>query len=273
MYNNNIVLAEDASHLEHIIIGRGIAFNKKAGFTIENQRIEKVFVLQSKETMDGFMKLLDIIPVNYLELTNKIIENAEKNLKVTFDDSIYIGLADHLTYALERQRNGNELKNALIWEIKRFYTAEFKAAIEALEIIRYYENVTLSEDEAAFIALHFVNGLQDGEDMQQTVIATEIIREIATIIRYQFRVELDVESINYARFVSHLRFFLRRVFQKDYNTEVDNIWYSEISKKTPDVSACVDKIAIYLEQRIGVKIHNEEKFYLILHVNRILQEK
>ncbi|MED3793791.1 MULTISPECIES: BglG family transcription antiterminator LicT [Niallia] len=270
VYNNNVVLAENSRSLEHIIIGRGVAFNKKIGDQIEESMIEKLFVLQSAQTMNSFLKLLDEIPINHLELTNRIIEAAEKKLNVKFDDSVYIGLADHITYALERNKNDIAVKNALLWEIKQFYKKEYEAAFESLKIIHYYENVMLSEDEAAFITLHFVNAQQNGIGMKQTILSTEIIHEIITIIRYQFKVVLNEDSLNYARFVSHLKFFLRRVFANEHNTSNNLNLFEEVVRKFPEIYACVDKIVIYLEQRLKIKVHEEEKFYLILHINRIL---
>ncbi|WP_400243828.1 BglG family transcription antiterminator LicT [Niallia sp. JL1B1071] len=270
VYNNNVVLAENSRSLEHIIIGRGVAFNKRIGDQIEDSMIEKLFVLHSPQTMNSFLKLLDEIPINHLELTNRIIEAAEKKLNVKFDDSVYIGLADHITYALERNKNDIAVKNALLWEIKQFYKKEFEAAFESLKIIHYYENVMLSEDEAAFITLHFVNAQQNGIGMKQTILSTEIIHEIITIIRYQFKVVLNEDSLNYARFVSHLKFFLRRVFANEHNASNNLNLFEEVVRKFPEIYACVDKIVIYLEQRLKIKVHEEEKFYLILHINRIL---
>lgn len=45
IYNNNIVLVEDEKQLEMILLGRGIAFQKKAGDEIDPGRAEKRFVI------------------------------------------------------------------------------------------------------------------------------------------------------------------------------------------------------------------------------------
>lgn len=226
--------------------------------------------MQSEQTINSFINLLNEIPVNHLDLTNKLVESAEKRLNIKFDDSIYIGLVDHITYALERHKNDTKLKNVLLWEIKQFYPKEFGAAMDALKIIKYYENVSLSEDEAAFIALHFVNGQQNGEKMHETVLTTEIIHEIITIVRYQFRVTLNEDSLSYTRFIAHLKFFLRRVFEKEHIETKNFNLYSDISKELPDISDCVNKIVNYLENRLKISISIEEKFYLILHINRVV---
>lgn len=272
-YNNNIALVADDRKLEHVVIGRGVAFNKNVGDEVELKTIEKTFVLKSEETIDSFLKLMDEIPVNYLELTNQVVKAAEKRLKVDLNESIYLGLADHINYALERAKNGTDMHNVLLWEIKQFYKKEFEAALESLKIIQYYENVELSEDEAAFIALHFVNAQQDGEKMNQTIVTTEVIHEIMTILRYQFKISLNEESVSYVRFLSHLKFFLRRVFNKERETSVDNVDYKSIYDKLPEVTSCVDKISAYLERRLDISIFDEEKFYLVLHVNRIINSE
>ena len=45
IFNNNVVLVIDTKGLERILIGRGIAFRKRVGETVENDKIEKTFGL------------------------------------------------------------------------------------------------------------------------------------------------------------------------------------------------------------------------------------
>ena len=153
VYNNNIVLVEDEKQLEMILLGKGIAFQKRVGDTIDAKKAEKRFVIDSPELTSRFSELVQEVPVNHLELACHIIEEAEKNLQVTFSDAIYIGLADHINYALYRYKQKLPLKKHLLWEIKRFYPREFEAARQSLKTIAYYENIWLPEDEAGFIAI------------------------------------------------------------------------------------------------------------------------
>lgn len=270
IFNNNIILAEDDKQLEHIILGRGIAFQEKKGNTVEQSKIDKVFVLKSDQTMDKFIQLLDEIPVNQLEVTTKIVDAAEKELETTFDDSIYIGLTDHIHYAVDRYKKKHPLKNALLWEIKKFYGKEFRAALHSLEIINYYEEICLDEHEAGYIALHFVNAQQDGEEMQQTIITTEVIEELVKIVKYHFKMDLDENSLNYARFVTHMKFFLKRIFQFDLaGSDDESVLYDQVTLNYPEAASCVNKLVHYLEKKFAIQIHNDEKLYLILHVQRL----
>ena len=60
-----------------------------------------------------------------MQLTSDIITYAKKNLNVQLNQSIYITLTDHINFAIQRQVQGIQLKNALLWEIKKFYHQEY----------------------------------------------------------------------------------------------------------------------------------------------------
>ena len=66
--------------------------------------------------------------------------------------------------------------------------------------------VELSEDEVGFIAFHFVNSQQGNEDMQVTMTATTMVRDILSIISKFFGIMFDEESLNYQRIITHLQF-------------------------------------------------------------------
>lgn len=271
VYNNNIVLAEDEKGLEHIILGRGIAFQQKMGNLVEDQKVEKVFEIKSDQTMNKFLQLLNEVPVNHLELTTRIVEAAEADLGVKFDDAIYIGLTDHINYAIDRAKNKIKLKNGLLWEIRRHYYQEFKAAKRSLELIAYYEGIWLDDDEAGHIALHFVNARQGGEEMSQTIVMTQVIEEIMKIIQYSYQIELDESSLSYGRLLTHLKFFLARIWNQELEENVDDSHslFIQVEKKYPEAARCVDKIITYLENKFDYQIFQQERMYLILHVHRL----
>ena len=70
--------------------------------------------------------------------------------------------------------------------------------------------VNLSEDEVGFIALHFVNAELNSE-MEEVTQITKIIQEILNIVRYHLKISFDEESLDYHRFVTHLKFFAKRL--------------------------------------------------------------
>lgn len=268
-FNNNICLVEDAKHQEMILMGKGIAFGLKKDDEVDPNKIDKKFVFDTKELNDKFNALFDQVPVKYIELSSNIIDYATKALNIIFDNSIYLALSDHISYAIERYQNGEALKNALLFDIKKFYPNEFKVALKALDMIAYETDIKMSEDEAGFIAMHFVNASQSGEAMSQTIAITKMVEDILQIVEYHYHLALDENSINYIRFVSHIRFFARRLFSNEiYNDDQDDL-FEQIRNKYPTSYQCSLKVKKYILLNYNIDLGNDEMVYFMLHINRV----
>lgn len=270
IFNNNVLLAENEKQLEMILLGKGIAFGKKAGDCVDESKIDKKFTIDSEESRLKMIELLREVPVNHLELSTKVIKAAEAKLNATFNDSIYIGLTDHINYALFRYKQGMSLKNAMLWEVKKFYPKEYQASLEAVKTIEYYENVKLPEDEASFIALHFVNAQQDGDNMKATLEETQIIQDLLNIVKFHYQIELDETSLNYNRFVTHIRYFIRRLLNQELNqNEDDEFLFLQVKEKYPKAYECAQKVEKYLTKKFNIELTYDELLYFILHINRV----
>lgn len=268
-FNNNICLVEDAEHQEMILMGKGIAFGLKKDDEVDPNKIDKKFVFDTKELNDKFSALFDQVPVKYIELSSNIIDYATKALNIIFDNSIYLALSDHISYAIERYQNGESLKNALLFDIKKFYPNEFKVALKALDMIAYETEIKMSVDEAGFIAMHFVNASQSGEAMSQTIAVTKMVEDILQIVEYHYHLALDVNSINYIRFVSHIRFFARRLFSNEiYNDDQDDL-FEQIRNKYPTSYQCSLKVKKYILLNYNIDLGSDEMVYFMLHINRV----
>ncbi len=127
-----------------------------------------------------FEKLVEAIPYHYITLSDEIVAMANERLKKKLNKNIYITLADHLSYAVERKKQGHDFKNALLWEIKKFYRQEYLVGVEALSLVENKLQVQLSEDEAGFIALHIVNAEMDG-DLSYSMKIPEMIQDILNL--------------------------------------------------------------------------------------------
>ena len=272
-FNNNAVLVENEANEEMVLIGKGIAFAKKTGDLINEELIQKKFVFENSQLNEKLAKLFNEVPVKYIELTLDIVEMAGKELNTKFNSNIYIALADHIAYAVERCSNNETIKNALLWEIKKFYPNEFAAAMKALEMIRYETNIEMTEDEAGFIALHFVNGQSEGELMAQTVAVTKIVEDILHIVEYHFHFKIDETSLNYIRFVTHIQYFARRLFAKEVIDDGDDILFEQIKNRYQDSYNCSLKVKKYIGSNYHIDISNDELVYFILHINRVCNRK
>ena len=269
-FNNNIALVEDSFRQEMILMGKGIAFGLKKGDSIDSSKIEKKFVFDTRELNDKFTALFNQVPVKYIDLSSNIIDYASKELNITFDNNIYLALSDHISYAIERYQNNEQLKNALLFDIKKFYPNEFKVALKALDMIRYETDIIMSEDEAGFIAMHFVNASQSGEAMSQTIAITKIVDDILQIVEYHYHLKLDENSINYIRFVTHIRYFARRLFTDDISNDgQDDDLFEQIRNKYKTSYECCLKVKKYILINYHRELGNDEMVYFMLHINRV----
>ena len=81
-------------------------------------------------------------------------------------------------------------QNQLVWEIRRFYPEEYQVAKKSIAIVNDALNISLSEDEASFIALHIINAEINGKELQSVIEMTKLIKDICNIVQYEFNLSL-----------------------------------------------------------------------------------
>ena len=155
--NNNVVTAIDEANQEVVLMGKGIGFQAKSGAVIINEKIEKKFVLSNKDELGKFQEVVGSIPIEHLDVCVDIINHATNVLGKRLGSSIYISLTDHINFALERYKTGIIFDNPLAQEVKSFYRNEYLVGEYAISLIEKALGITLPADEAASIAMHFVN--------------------------------------------------------------------------------------------------------------------
>ncbi len=269
VFNNNVVLVAKDDHTELVMMGRGLAFQKRAGEQVELSKVEKTFVLETKGLSEKLADLIREIPLGHLEISDDIIQFAKNELHADFSDNIYLALTDHISFALSRVQHGLSIKNALFWEIKKFYKKEFEVALNALDIIERGTGVRLPEDEAGSIALHFVNAQQGDQGVDQTLTITKIVNDILNIVKYHYGIELDENSMNYSRFITHIRYFAYRLLRNEIVLEEEDSLYDQVKHKYPEAYRCAEKVKSYLQKNYVTNPTKEEMVYFMLHIHRV----
>ncbi|QIQ21679.1 BglG family transcription antiterminator LicT [Zophobihabitans entericus] len=269
--NNNVLVTVDPSGNEVIIMGRGVGFKKKEGDVIDPSLIEKKFSLSNKEALPRFAELLSEIPIEVVTTSEIIINYAKETLGEKLQDSIYISLTDHIHFAIERHKQGFDIPNGFLWEIKKLYPKEFKIGMHALNIIRDRLKVELPEDEAGFITFHIINA-QLNDTMPNIVNMTKIMREILNIVKYHFKFEYDEESLTYQRFITHLKFFAQRILNNSFVASHDVSLYEIVKEKYPTSYQCVKRVDLHLIQQYEHPLTDDESLYLIIHIERLRSE-
>jgi beta-glucoside operon transcriptional antiterminator len=202
-------------------------------------------------------KLINEIPDGVFELAHEIITYAAKELNRKLDKQIYISLSDHMGFAIKRYKNKVEIKNDLLDEIRRIHKEEYRVALWGLKYINSKLKINLPEDEAGFIALHFVNASYQ-ETSKESILSTNIVKGILNIIRYYYSVEFDEDDINYDRLLTHLKYFAKRVVTNSQNSDNNNDFLELAAKSYSEAYNCALKIKLYIENNYNYKVNDDE---------------
>lgn len=103
--NNNVVIIKDESDREIIVMGRGLAFSKKIGDSINPDMIDKTFTLNDTAST-RFQELIVDIPIEHIQASEEIISHAKEKLGKELNEMIYISLVDHIYTSINRFKEG-----------------------------------------------------------------------------------------------------------------------------------------------------------------------
>lgn len=270
---NNAILIEDENGIEQVAIGNGIGFRKREGDEADQSKIQNIYVVKDKDTKHKDLeKVLQNIQPDNIVLASRIIEAGEKELGYKCNDSMLLSLADHLDFAITRAKNNTFFSTPLEWDIRVIYPKEYEFSLKAVKYIADYCKTSIPEEEAPFIALHFINSQANEynslNDMTETILCTGIIQNILDITKYHYGFKIDQNSFEFSRFVIHVRYFVRRQLKGiDINTNSELLQI--ISEKCPFDYACAKKIEKFLVNAYKWEIDPGELLYLTLHLNRV----
>lgn len=265
--NNNIVCSVDEAGRELVVMGRGLGFKVKEKDKIAEDKIEKIFRIRDPKTIDRFKELLTNMPLEHIQISNDVISHAKNTLNTKLNQNIYLTLTDHINFAIQRYQEGIRLQNALLLEIKSFYHQEFLIGEYAVNLINERLGMEFGEDEAGFIALHFVNAEYD-TSLNDTLNITKLIQNVVAIVNESFPNKLDKNSLHYDRFVTHIKFLAQRIFHKELLNDDDPEFQKITFKKYPAEAACGQRIADMILKEYGSIISSEEIMYLAVHIRR-----
>lgn len=271
VFNNNVVQILGINNEEIIVMGKGLGFQKKPGDEVNQDLIEKRFILQNTDTdMVGELSRVYVdLDSEEIDLVLEIIHQGQEKLGQTFDISLYIALADHLHYTIQRTREGLTLQNPLAWEVRKFYPEEFQLGKDTIELVKEKMTLQLADEEAASIALHFINAQKDGGLLEKNRLISKIVSDILEIVRLHFGEVRDEESISYNRFITHVQYFAQRVANGLVQGKNDAFLYEQVKENYPHAFACTEKIKSYVESAYNFAMSRDEQVYLTIHIQRL----
>ncbi|WP_341358064.1 CAT RNA binding domain-containing protein [Georgenia sp. M64] len=121
VFNNNVVLARTDAGSDVILTGRGLGFQARPGDTVDQDKVVRVFVPEDGRDPDNFGALISAIPPELLLLADQALAASDAGSGRRASSTTVVGLADHISFALERLRQGIEIEYPLRAEVAHLY--------------------------------------------------------------------------------------------------------------------------------------------------------
>lgn len=264
-FNNNIVLVDD-DEKEIILFAKGLGFNYKRGSIIpKNTDIEKIFTIQDENNIANFRRVVGSNDGKFIAFCEELILEISRDFNEELNEIIHIGLIDHISFAIERMKKGEILRNPFLVEIETLYSKEFDAATKMVKKLEDFTGVSIVDDEIGFISMHIHSARIKGK-VSHTIKFTYIANTAVEYIEDAFNMEVDRTSLSYARFITHLRFAIERLIN---NTPIKNELISIIKLKYSESFKVAEEIGKAINGYFSSEVTEDEIGYLTLHIERI----
>lgn len=273
--NNNAIIALNNKGHENILFGKGIGIkcDRTLNSLVDISLIERVFIAQGDNSY--VENLLQEIPYIYFSLIKDILDLATIRFNYNFNDTLYFALLDHIYFSQKMINEGETIINPLLSEIKVFNRREFEVSMEIVELINERLNTTFDQNEAAYIAFHFVTAMSNLNQSQNKKLIT-MLNETMQYISSLDNVVLDENSYYYGRLISHIKYFLiRKIENKSFKEkEIMSLKMMQSINETHEYEWHIaEKIKSFFEKKFGFTVSQQECAYLTLHIVPIISKK
>lgn len=267
--NNNCVVAIDMKdNQEYILVGKGIGFGKKISERFEKPEHAALYRL-TEDTEHGSAKALaQSIDPEFMEIADEVVRRAEAMLGPV-DHRILLPLADHISFAVGRIRNGEQISNPLTDDIRALFYLEFKAAAALKEILEERLNLSIDEHEIGYVALHIHSALQD-ETVSAAMQTARAVRQCVEILEKETGQHIDVLSLAYNRLMNHIKYMVMRALSGE-KLKLNMNDYIEL--RYPCSYALAADICGQLGRSIGKTLDEMEIGYLAMHIERVYHDE
>ena len=262
--NNNVSICLDDNNHEVVAFGKGIGFQKPP-YEIELSQIDRTYY----NLDEHYLALLDELPEEVMDVTMEIVDKGSSYLGMHLNRVFLFSLCDHINFAIENAKKGLVVSNPMVNEIQHMYEREMLLGKWAIKQIERKLSVKLPPGEAGNIALHFINAELSAKKEQEKDDMTRFIDDITEIIESEMNIIVDRNSFSYSRFVTHLKYLLKRFHKKDEFVTDNAKMYEQVLEEFPELGKAIEKIKQYIMIQLNIDPSKEELLYLMIHMNRL----
>ncbi|MBB3108609.1 transcriptional antiterminator [Paenibacillus phyllosphaerae] len=268
--NNNVLLVmDDQSKEEFVLMGKGIGFAGKSGETIlaSDTRIEKRFRLDDPKEMVQYHSLLGDMDPEVIRISEAIIQLITAQLGELVNRKIYFALPSHIQFAIYRLRNGMDIVNPFLYETRMCYKSEYEIARQAAELIGSTFGIAVPDEEIGFLTYH-VHSAVTNVPIGQIVKFTNLVNELVEKIEERRAIRISRESIDYIRLITHLRYMVERISQ---GKRASNPLLDSLHQQMPEAYAQARELAGLMEEQLSQPITEDEIGFLAIHLYRLFE--
>lgn len=267
--NNNSLVALDEQMAEVILLGKGIGFDKKKGeYIVHDTKIEKVFVLSSEDKREQMVRIFAETDEEIIQAVNEFIQEIEKKIDRKFTENFLVTLIDHLSFAIKRLKQGIQIQNPFLHEVRSLYAHEYRLAEQGIRTLEKRLNMDIPDDEIGFITLH-LHSSRTNQELGRMNRYSLLIARLINVIETELDIEVDKTSIDYARLLTHLRFAIERAETKKMLGE-NHPLSGLLRTEYPVCYNLSWKLVKIMQNELRVEIPESEVSYLTLHIQRIV---
>ena len=110
-----------------------------------------------------------------------------------------------------------------------------------------------------------IHSARNGNKLSNTLKYSYLSGKIVKHMECVFDAKINRKSLDYARFLSHIRFTIERVLT---NTILDNDLIDVIKKSYPESYEVAEDAAKIIEESLDKKVIEDEIAYIAMHVER-----
>lgn len=259
--NNNYALALDSQGTQIIVEGKGIGFQKMPCDLADLTLIKKTYY----DTKEQDVELIKSVSEDVLEVCAKVFDYATQLIGESINPNLTFILADHIQFAIDRFNKNIQMKMPIYYEIEYLYPEEARVADFAMQLILEELSIVLPEGEKTGITLNIINSKLYTKTSKGN---HEYVELCTTVIEKTMYIKINRSSFNYLRFETHLEYLLQRSKENTLLKTDNQQLFQSVSEAYPKVRKCVDLIEKVLYKK-NFSMNEEEKLYLMLHINRL----
>lgn len=255
--NTNCLLLSNHQN-EKIVMGKGIGFQFKAYQSVESTaEFEREFTQVNSQEFKSDQSLVSVAGM---------MEIFQKELKSPISKKTAEALFGHLSAVIKRIENQEVFENPFHYETKALYLESYDTAKLIAHNIQKELEITIPDAEVDFLTMyvHTILHIKGGTSVKQL---NKIVYRIREYLEEEWGLHPDKESLNYARFITHIKFVIMRLTRQEKTPEFAIL--GTIFDCYKEYIPIAQGIAKILQDNLQVLVGEDELAYIIVHLVRL----